>query len=264
LAEALRSVLVQSEPDWECLVVDDASGSSPDVPSDPRFRIIERTTNGGTAAARNSGLDNARGRYVTFLDDDDLFMPNRLRLATSALSRAPVVLCWCRYIEGTPTPGRALEGDVSNPIVEGLIPHVGMTVVPRELAPRFDESLRSAEDVDWWIRLAAVAQVTTVPQVGYLFRRRGHSEPGKTAALKMRGQEEVLRRHAAYFASRPRAAAFRWKRVGLLALAAGDRARARSAFRQAARIHPEPRTLWHLARAMLPRQAPHAEVSSHD
>src|SRR5437588_9672841 len=93
LSEAVRSVLDQTVSDLECLVVDDASPEPVIVEGDGRVRIIRRASNGGPPAARNTGIRNARGRYVAFLDDDDLFTTDRLELAVRGLDEAPVALC---------------------------------------------------------------------------------------------------------------------------------------------------------------------------
>ncbi|MGH2727704.1 MAG: glycosyltransferase family 2 protein, partial [Actinomycetota bacterium] len=80
LGEAIASVLAQTIQDFEIVVVDDASPTPATAPADPRIRVVRRETNGGEPAARNSGLDAARGRYVAFLDDDDRYVPERLAI----------------------------------------------------------------------------------------------------------------------------------------------------------------------------------------
>ncbi len=89
----LRSVLAQSEPDFELIVVDDGSGDqTPELvrgfAHDPRVRLIEQE-NRGTAGARNTGVAAARGRYVSFLDNDDLWMPAYLERIGEALDSTP-------------------------------------------------------------------------------------------------------------------------------------------------------------------------------
>ena len=72
----------QTYADFESVVVVD--GPSPEVAEfvaaypDPRVRLVQRDANGGVAAARNSGIEISRGRYVGFLDDDDLWLPTKL------------------------------------------------------------------------------------------------------------------------------------------------------------------------------------------
>lgn len=94
VAEALRSVAEQTFVDWECLVVDDASTDRSlraiwaVTALDPRFRVLRHQTNSGLSAARNTGLRAARGRFVTFLDADDLLMRDSLMDRVVALSNA--------------------------------------------------------------------------------------------------------------------------------------------------------------------------------
>ena len=82
LRRAVASVLAQTYEDFEIVVVVD--GPSPDVAAfvsshpDPRVRLVQRERNGGVAAARNSGLEAAHGRYVALLDDDDIWLPEKL------------------------------------------------------------------------------------------------------------------------------------------------------------------------------------------
>jgi glycosyltransferase involved in cell wall biosynthesis len=91
LREAVESVRAQTCADWELLALDDGSkDSSPAVlealaANDPRIRV-ERRQNGGVAAARNRGLSMARGKYVTFLDQDDLLHPRALERFAAAFA----------------------------------------------------------------------------------------------------------------------------------------------------------------------------------
>ena len=85
LSECVNSLLAQSFKDFEILLVDDRStDNSPDIcrsfaSRDARVKFIQREQNGGTSAARNTGLRAAKGRYVTFTDNDDYWrFPNAL------------------------------------------------------------------------------------------------------------------------------------------------------------------------------------------
>lgn len=84
LADTLNSVAAQTIGDWEHLIVDDAStdGSAAIAgrysARDPRFVLIEQRQNAGALTARNRGLELARGRFVAFLDADDLWLPEKL------------------------------------------------------------------------------------------------------------------------------------------------------------------------------------------
>lgn len=84
LPATLASVEAQGEPDWELLVVDDASPdetaeiAAAAAAREPRIRLLRQPENRGPAAARNRALAAARGRYVAFLDADDLWLPQKL------------------------------------------------------------------------------------------------------------------------------------------------------------------------------------------
>ena len=84
LAATVASVRAQSLPDWEMLIVDDGStDGSPALAAalaagEPRLRLLGWAENRGAAAARNAGIRAARGRYLAFLDADDLWRPEKL------------------------------------------------------------------------------------------------------------------------------------------------------------------------------------------
>src|SRR5436190_22525970 len=84
LPETIRSVRAQTHENWEHLVIDDASRDATRAvveaaaALDPRVRLLALDSNVGQAEARNTGLREARGRYVAFLDSDDLWTPEKL------------------------------------------------------------------------------------------------------------------------------------------------------------------------------------------
>lgn len=86
IAEAIESVLAQTYPNWELLIVNDGSTDATAVVAsrypDPRIRLIHQA-NGGEAAARNTALQQMRGEFLAFLDADDAFLPEHL--ATTAV-----------------------------------------------------------------------------------------------------------------------------------------------------------------------------------
>lgn len=167
LREALRSVIAQSDQDFEVIVVDDGSADSPDTVvreiADPRIAIFRQANRGG-GAARNLGIDRARGELIAFLDSDDRYLPHHLASMRRLLQRAgnsagyaPVIVDrgnGCRFVK----PPRALRpGEHMGSYLlceRGFVPTITL-VVPRHLAQlvRYSESLPFAQDTDFAIRL---------------------------------------------------------------------------------------------------------------
>lgn len=166
LGEAIQSVLDQTCGDFDLVIVDD--GSTDDTEKvvskfrDLRIRCI-RQDNRGLSAARNRGLQNSFGKYVTFLDADDLFVPDKLEVLSEALDRDPelglvagqaVLIDENRNplgkIYDTPLPEDPLNFLLWNPL------HVGSVMLRRSWQQKvglFDESLHAYEDWDMWLRL---------------------------------------------------------------------------------------------------------------
>lgn len=105
VAASVRSVLDQTFPDWELLVVDDRStdGSVAVVreaaAEDPRVMLTVNPGSAGAAAARNHGTDLARGRYIAFLDSDDLWLPAKLAEQIALHERTGAPLTYSSYFK---------------------------------------------------------------------------------------------------------------------------------------------------------------------
>jgi glycosyltransferase involved in cell wall biosynthesis len=255
LRETVASVLAQTIDDLECIVVDDAAAVPAPAFDDPRVVSIRHQENLGLSGARNTGIRAARGDYVTFVDDDDLLTPDRLEIAAEGLRRAPVAICFRGNHPGTkPGRNRILDGNVYDEIATRPVPHVGQACVERGSVLPFDAHLRAGEEVDWWLRMSRELRVATVPRVGYLFRNHAGVRAGNGSDVRWRARIDVLAMHADYFRAHRAAAAFQWRRVGLLALESGDRAVARRAFARALATRPEKAAAWHLARTMVPQR----------
>ena len=82
IGDSIRSVLAQTYPHWELLIVDDCSTDDTDdvVASfaDARIRFFKNETNSGAAVSRNRALREAEGEWIAFLDSDDLWAPDKL------------------------------------------------------------------------------------------------------------------------------------------------------------------------------------------
>lgn len=99
--EAIDSVLAQTQADLELIVVDDCSSdaSARAVASyaDPRIRLLSHERNKGAAQARNTAIAAARGRYIAFLDADDVWLPHKLEEQIGFMETAHVGMCFTAY-----------------------------------------------------------------------------------------------------------------------------------------------------------------------
>lgn len=84
IKETIQSVQSQTYTNWEMIIIDDVSKDNTrelikeEIKKDGRIQLIELQENGGAAIARNIGINNAKGKYVAFLDSDDLWLPEKL------------------------------------------------------------------------------------------------------------------------------------------------------------------------------------------
>ena len=112
LPRAIDSIIAQTMNDWEIVLVDDGStDETPDLTRDCQRRlgkrfVVIRQRNAGPGAARNHGIDRCRGRFVTFLDSDDEYLPTKLARQVELFERAPrlgLVYCDSAFVdlEGT-------------------------------------------------------------------------------------------------------------------------------------------------------------------
>jgi glycosyltransferase involved in cell wall biosynthesis len=186
LADALRSVLQQNIEGLEVVVVDDGSIDDSVViaRSFSFVRVIEQA-NLGPAAARNRGVAQARGRFVAFLDADDVWLPGKLASQLALLEQAPdagVVYgdfyFWRADIRTLYTHSEEFDAAVRSGwlypeiLLDSLICII-TAVVRREVFDEiggFDEQLRTGEDYDLWVRAALRYRCLKVAQPVALYR----------------------------------------------------------------------------------------------
>ncbi len=168
LRAALDSVRAQTFQDFEIIVVDDGSADDPravvEAIGDPRIRFIRQENKGG-GAARNTGIDAAKGRFIAPLDSDDMFLPHHLERMQALLENSPGAVGYARILvdrgQGRTflKPPRAIRAgeDMAEYLLcdRGFVPTITLAV-DREMARRvrYHPHLRAAEDVDFAVRLA--------------------------------------------------------------------------------------------------------------
>jgi glycosyltransferase involved in cell wall biosynthesis len=230
LREALRSVASQSFGDWECIVVDDGSALPPVVPRDPRFSVVRATASGGPGAARNVGIERARGRFVAFLDDDDEFVESALGRLLEQAAEGSVAVGGIAFVDGLPHPSSATRwhGDLGGSVVDDP-PHLGQGLYPRATIERFDPAFRTGQDVEWWLRTGLRHAFRSVDGVTYLFRQHDGARPGASRSVRMQNRQRLLIKHAEWFEAHPESYAIQLARCSSAALVA-SRPRKAAAF----------------------------------
>jgi glycosyltransferase involved in cell wall biosynthesis len=239
VGRAISGVLAQSYPNLEVVVVDDASadGTAARVEAlieslgHPKVRLVRHERNRGAAAARNTGVREARGRYVAFQDSDDDWLVEKLARQAAHLAGLPepYVATFCTKIDYgcdqdrrygprlasvMPDPRETIaSGDLRRRLMRGNIIGPQTVLLAKaafEAAGGFDERLRNNEDWDFFIRLAEEGPIGFLddPLVVVLISEDGISRKGRASAAsfvrvygKIRRKPEADAGLLAYLAS---------------------------------------------------------------
>ena len=200
LVETVQSVIAQHFTDWELVVADDGSDddSAAQVAAlgDPRVRLLTGFHSGRPALVRNRGVAVAAGKWLAFLDSDDLSLPDRLGQQLKATENGAAGWCYADHglisEDGRFGPRRAgsfapIEGRILLPLIrEETSVSISTLLVRRDLFRSiggFDETLRIRHDLDFTFRLAAVADAAAVADQLTMVREhpgrltRGVSDP---------------------------------------------------------------------------------------
>jgi glycosyltransferase involved in cell wall biosynthesis len=196
LPDALDSVLAQSMRDWECLIIDDASTDHPeDVMTkaqwggDERFSYLRTPTNLKLSGARNYGFSHATGRYILFLDADDMLAPNALDTLSHALDNDTAIHIAYGHLDtfNDPNPERSRGGWPGEKFNwHGQIAHLNQlpyaAMMRREVLERsggYRARDWRAEDASFWTRVTSfgfrAAKVTEDSTLIYRFRQDSKS-----------------------------------------------------------------------------------------
>ena len=188
LGEALDSVLAQTYPHWELIVVDD--GSRDETPRllagyGPRIRTIPQE-NRGVSAARNRGIRAAQGDFVALLDSDDYWLPAKLADQVAFFQRHPaLMLCqteeiWVR--NGRRVNPKTRHRKFGGMIFEKTLPlcliSPSAVMLRRALLQEvglFDETLPACEDYDLWLRITWKYPVGLI-ETPLIVKRGGHAD----------------------------------------------------------------------------------------
>lgn len=209
IGDTIASVINQSYPHWEMVIIDDGStDSTRDVIQtflgDTRIKYVYQN-NQERAVARNNGIRLAAGKYIAFLDADDVWLPDKLKIQVEYLETHPEIGLCCSHYLLTDTMGIIVGMPATNfnpgnnqfySLLEINFVPTSTVVVPRNVFDQvglFDETLPTfgSEDWDMWLRITRFYAIHFINQPLMLYRMHENN----TALKKLhRSAEAVLQK----------------------------------------------------------------------
>lgn len=188
IKEAVDSVLAQDYRDFELIVVDDGSTDNTSEVLDAYRGTIKvfRQENKGVSAARNRGIAEASGRFIAFLDSDDLWLPQKLSRQVEFFNTTPDALI-CQTEEVWIRSGVRVNPKKRHQKPSGMIfePSLALCLVSPsavmirrsllEIVGNFDETLPACEDYDLWLRISCRFPVYRI-DTPLIIKRGGHED----------------------------------------------------------------------------------------
>jgi glycosyltransferase involved in cell wall biosynthesis len=256
LADAIQSVLDQTYQNFEVIVVDDGStdGSAEVAKKFGEAIRYLHQANGGVCKARNTGIAAARGAYIAFLDQDDLWLSEKLGVQVAYLDshlEVGAVYCQSQVLENGEVRSdlyyiELVKDDLVG-VMRGPCLLMTTTMIRREVLQKiggFDEAFFGAgtEDMDLTLRLWEVARIVHLPQI--LAVRRIHATNSQNNAwVLLQNHSTYLRKCRELHGHDPKVARFLDRQMvgclsdlGKLQIKAGSTAEGRVSLRQAIRL----------------------------
>ncbi len=206
LAPTVSSALAQAEAEVEVVVVFDGEPTlRPLIPEDARVHTVRLPARSGVSAARNAGIAKAAGAWLAFLDDDDLWAPDKLagqlKVADGHAGFAYSAAAWVdgrlRPIATFPPPSPSQLRTVLRRY--NAIPAGGSNVIVRreviDSVGLFDESLLLLSDWDMWVRLAAATPAAADPRPVVAYVRHEAAESASAADRHRAELDTIAARH---------------------------------------------------------------------
>jgi glycosyltransferase involved in cell wall biosynthesis len=270
---AIESVLRQSWTDFELLVVDDGSTDgtleAAAAVKDCRLRLLANPRNLGAAAARNTGIRAARGRWIAFQDSDDEWLPLKLEKQMGRLLApgADHIAAYCGMVVLSPLErhgaraGRLrlkylppaaetrVEGDLLPMLAWRNLVSTQTLVARRELIERaggFDESFTAIEDHEFILRLAQLGPIALVDEP-LVLQRFSPNSLTRDMPRQVAMQEKLVEKHRALLQNFPRALARQHYVVAGRHRQLGNLPEARRALARAWAIRPLDPRIWAMA-----------------
>lgn len=201
IGETLQSVLRQTIHDFEIVVVDDGGTDNQKeviaafVEKDSRVKYIYQSHR-GVSAARNTGFRLSKGKFIAFLDSDDVWLPENLKVKLEKLERENIGLVHSdatvidAHSEDVNTTLSGMEGELLNELLlwDGTqIPGPSSILVKREVIDAvglFDEDLSTSADKEFFFRVAAKFRIGRIQQTTWKYRLHGNNMHKKISTME--------------------------------------------------------------------------------
>lgn len=221
LLRAVNSALAQTIKNFEVIVVDDCSSQPLNLPEHSRLRIIRLPENQGVSAARNVGTKAAKGRWISYLDDDDELLPNMAEISIEALknTKLPKPVAALSAIEVIGKEGKTIQTRIPPTLPRGS--HFGLEkikpsqsflskqtlVIEKEVLLSiggFDESFSSRETTELFLRLNPVCSILGTPQITYKLIKHEGFQLSSDPTQRQTAFNRLVEKHKQTFQAHPR------------------------------------------------------------
>lgn len=211
IGRAIQSVLGQTYQNFELIVVDDASTDDTKQIvkgfQDDRIEYIGHNKNKGGAAARNTGIQKANGKYIAFLDSDDEWLSTKLEKQLNCFSQGSdsIGAVYCSHYTQDDSLGyrrgpssNLKKGDLRKLLLSGWCPATtSLFVLPKKVLNEsglFDERLTSFQDYDLWIRVAEYYEFEYVKEPLVIKHQHSGDQIAKDFKPRTKGLELFLKK----------------------------------------------------------------------
>lgn len=222
LSDAVQSALEQTIEDIEVVVVDDASTEPVQLPNHPNLRSIRLSISRGGAGARNVGTEAARGRWITYLDDDDRLFPHMAQVSLETLEKTtlPFPVGVISGIEVVNAKGEVIGKRFPPPyrsrgshfFLEDLEPGKSYNtkqtlVVERETIRQiggWDEAFRSRVHSELFLRLNPICSLVGIETITYQLYAHENARVSRDRLLRQESFNCLVNKHENIFEAHPK------------------------------------------------------------
>lgn len=207
IGQSINSVLQQTFKDWELIIVDDCSTDATCeiinqyAKNDCRIKVIHNRENQKLPRSLNIGFDIARGEYLTWTSDDNLYLPNALETMYSYLAENQNLYMVCADMQNIDQDGNIINISVMSPNSSIFIGnYVGACFMYKrcilDTIGKYDSQMIYVEDYDYWLRISMrYGEIARIHDVLYKYRRHNESLTAQKADLIRNNLTNLRKKH---------------------------------------------------------------------